>query len=138
MTGLLQGGAERSKVVDINYFLDISPRESDPAHFPQLQGATWHSLKSLQVIECFLCLVYNPVGAYQHAGGIVIQRIGEFIFRLAVGQSDAQTNGDQHGKDKYASHQTDQMSGFHAVVSFLVHPSWALSSLPEEKDFIAK
>ena len=122
MAGLLQGGAERSKVVDINHFLDISPRESDPAHFPQLQGATRHSLKSLQVIERFFCLIHNPVGAYQHAGGIVIQRIGKFIFRLAVGQPDAQANGDQHRKDKYASHQTDQMSGFHAVVSFLVYP----------------
>ena len=122
MAGLLQGGAERSKVVDINHFLDISPRESDPAHFPQLQGATRHSLKGLQVIERFLCLIHNPVCAYQHAGGIIIQRIGKFIFRLAVGQPDAQANGDQHRKDKYASHQTDQMSGFHAVVSFLVYP----------------
>ena len=74
------------------------------------------------MIERFLRLSHDLVGSYQHTRSIVIQRIDKFIFRLTMSQPDAQANGDQHGKDKYASHQTDQMSGFHAVVSFLVYP----------------
>ena len=34
MAGLFKRGAEWPEVVDINHFLHISPRESDPSHLP--------------------------------------------------------------------------------------------------------
>ncbi|MNL27371.1 hypothetical protein D3C87_1489590 [compost metagenome] len=77
-------------------------------------------LKFVELVERHFALAHHALGADQHAFGITVQRFDKSIFRLAMGQPDAQADGDQHRNDQNTSHQADQMASCHTRISFLM------------------